>query len=181
MARYERRSKCADIFSASLFFYFLSSDSFGSDLNGTGTRSLVSHRMSSSTPSFHSLRTSKSRSRKSLFLRTGRPARIHISRRHLRISRPDRHGTEVQHPSVHVCARSRNMQPQHLIYPVRHDLGLQLNRLTDTQPQGLVAQGHLMTTETQDEDLRHSAAPKMNKPLTIPLRTIPRMDYKVYR
>ena len=41
------------------------------------------------------------------------------------------------------------MQPQHQMYPIRHDPGLQVN--------------HLTTTETQD--LIHSQAPKMNNPV----------------
>ena len=40
--------------------------------------------------------------------------------------------------------------------------GLQSNKLTAPQPQGPMAQGHLMTTETHDEDLIRSEAPKMN-------------------
>ena len=83
---------------------------------------LVSQRMRSSTPSFRSLRNSKSRSRKSLLLRIGCPVWIHISRRHLRISRPDlQRWNTISAPSLHVCARSRHMQPQHQMYPVRHD------------------------------------------------------------
>ena len=127
---------------------------------------LVSQRMRSSTPSFRSLHNSNSRSRKSLLLRIGCPVWIHISRRHLRISRPDlQRWNRISAPSLHVCARSRRMQPQHQMYPVRHDPGLQVNRLTAPQPQGPMAHGHLMATETQDEDLIHSPAPKMNNPV----------------
>ena len=80
---------------------------------------LVSQRMRSSTPSFRSLRNSKSRSRKSLLLRIGCPVWIHISRRHLRISRPDLQRWHIiSAPSLHVCERSRHMQPQHQMYPV---------------------------------------------------------------
>ena len=55
------------------------------------------------------------------------------------------------------------MQPQHQMYLVRHDPGLQLNKLTAPQPQGPMAQDHLMTTETQDADWILSLVPKMNK------------------
>ena len=53
------------------------------------------------------------------------------------------------------------MLPQHQMYPVRQDLGLYSNKLTAPQ-QGPMAQGHLMTTETHDEDLILLEAPKMN-------------------
>ena len=124
---------------------------------------LVSQRMRSSTPSFHSLRNSKSRSRKSQLLRIGCPAWYQISREHLGILRPDlQRWNIISAPSLHVCASSRHMLPQHQTFPVRHDPGHQLNRLTAPQPQGPMAQDHLMTTETQDEDLIDSPAPKMN-------------------
>ena len=113
---------------------------------------MLSQRMRSSTPSFHSLRSSKSRSRKSLLSRIGCPVWIHVSRRHLRILRPDlQRWNRISAPSLHACARSRHMQPQHPLYPIRHDPGLQVN--------------HLTTKETQDEDLIHSQAPKMNNPV----------------
>ena len=124
----------------------------------------ISQRMRSSTPSFHSLRNSRSRWRKSLLLRIGCPVWTHISRRHLRISRPDlQRWNRISVTSLHVCARSRHIQPQHQMYPVRHNPGPQLNRLTAPQPQGPMAQDHLMTTETQDEDLIRSQAPKTNR------------------
>ena len=56
------------------------------------------------------------------------------------------------------------MQPQHQMYPVRHSPGLQLNKLTAAGSHG---QDHLMITGTQDEDLLHSSAPKMNN-LVVP-------------
>ena len=40
-----------------------------------------------------------------------------------------------------------------------------IGNFADPQPHGPMAQGHLMTTETQDEDLIHSPAPKMNNPV----------------
>ena len=64
--------------------------------------------------------------------------------------------------SLHVRARSRHMQPQHQRYAVRHDPGPQWNRLTAPQPQGPMAQDHLMTTGTHDEDLILPQAPRMN-------------------
>ena len=48
------------------------------------------------------------------------------------------------------------------MYPVRQDPGLRSNKLTAPQPQGPLAQDHLMTTETRDEDLILPQAPKMN-------------------
>ena len=63
---------------------------------------------------------------------------------------------------LHVCARSRHMLPQHQMYPVRQDPGLRSNKLTAPQPQGPMAQGHLTTTETHDEDLILPQAPKMD-------------------
>ena len=37
-------------------------------------------------------------------------------------------------PSLHVCAKSRHMLPQHQIYQVRQDPGLHSNKLTAPQP-----------------------------------------------
>ena len=71
------------------------------------TPAVVSQRMRSSTPSFHSLRNSKSRSSKSLLLRIG----------------------------CHVWIRLRHLQPQHQVYLVLHDSGPQLNMLTASRPQ----------------------------------------------
>ena len=48
------------------------------------------------------------------------------------------------------------------MYAVPHDPGLQLNRLTAPQLHGPMAQDHLMTTETHDEDLILFPAPKMS-------------------
>ena len=45
----------------------------------------------------------------------------------------------------------------------RQDLGKYSDIVTAPQPLGPMAQGHLMTTEIQDEDLILSQAPKMNK------------------
>ena len=36
---------------------------------------------------------------------------------------------KISAPSLHVCARSRHMQPHHQMYPVRHGLGLESNML----------------------------------------------------
>ena len=57
------------------------------------------------------------------------------------------------------------MQPLALAVPTRQDLGTYLDKTMAPQPLGLLgpmALGHLMTTETQDEDLILSPAPKMN-------------------
>ena len=54
------------------------------------------------------------------------------------------------------------MQPQHQMYPVRQDPGLHSNKLTAPQPQGPMAQAHLMTTEAQDADLILPQALLMN-------------------
>ena len=53
-------------------------------------------------------------------------------------------------PSLHVCAKSRQMLPQHQIYQVRQDPGLQSNKLTAPQPLGPMAQDHPVTTGTRD-------------------------------
>ena len=104
--------------------------------------------------SFRNLYTAKRRSRKFLLLRIGCPAWIHISLKHLGILRLDlQRWNRISAPSLHVCARSRHMQPQHQMYPVRQDLGLHSNKLTAPQPQGPMAQDHLMTPETLDADL----------------------------
>ena len=53
------------------------------------------------------------------------------------ILRPDlQRWNRTSAPSLHVCARSRHMQPQHQMLPVRKDLGLHSNKLTAPQPQG---------------------------------------------
>ena len=64
--------------------------------------------------------------------------------------------------ALHICANSRRMLPQHQMFPVRQDPGLHSNRLTAPQPQGPMAQGHLMTIETHDDDLILPQAQKMN-------------------
>ena len=64
--------------------------------------------------------------------------------------------------SPHVCVSSRHLPPQHQMYPVRQDPGLRSNKLTAPQPLGPMAQDHLMTTETRDEDLIRPQAPKTN-------------------
>ena len=48
------------------------------------------------------------------------------------------------------------------MFSVRQDPGLQSNKLTAPQPQGPMARGHLMTTETHDEGLILPQAQKMN-------------------
>ena len=79
------------------------------------------------------------------------------------ILRPDlQRWNRTSAPSLHVCARSRHMQPQHQMLPVRKDLGLHSNKLTAPKPQGPMVQGHLMTIETHDEDSILPQAQKMN-------------------
>ena len=48
------------------------------------------------------------------------------------------------------------------MYPFRRDPGLRSNKLTAPQPEGSVAQNHLMTTETRHEDLILPQALKTN-------------------
>ena len=85
---------------------------------------------------------------------------IHISRKHLEITRVDlQRSNRISVPSLHVCANSRHMLPQHQMFP---DPGLNSNTLTAPQPHGPMAQGHLMTIETHDEDLILPQAQKMN-------------------
>ena len=64
--------------------------------------------------------------------------------------------------SLHVCARSRHLRPQHQMYPVRHDPGFQVNRLTAPQPQGPMAQDHLTTKGRRDAYLTFPQALLMN-------------------
>ena len=68
-------------------------------------------------------------------------------------------------PSLHACARSTEMWSQPQASQVLQHLGTSLVKTMAPQPQGPVAQDHLMTTGTQDEDLIHSPAPKMNNPV----------------
>ena len=118
--------------------------------------------MKSSMPFSLNVSTSKHRSRKFLLSRLGCPVWIHISRKHLENSRVDlQRWTEFQ---CHHCTyeQIRNMLSQHHMFPVRQDPGLHSNMLTAPQPQGPIAQGHLMTIETHDEDLTLPQAQKMN-------------------
>ena len=109
------------------------------------------------------LYTSKRRSLKFLLSRHGCPEEIHISRKHLEISRVDlQRWNRMSVPSPLVCASLRHMLPLHPMFPVREDPGLHSHRLTAPQPQGPMAQGHLMTIETHDEDLILPQAQKMN-------------------
>ena len=120
--------------------------------------------MKSSMPFSQNLYTSKRRSLKFLLSRDGCPVWIHISRKHLGILRLDLqrwNRISVLSPQV-VCASSRYIPLQHQMYPVRRDLGLRSNKLTAPQPQGPMAQDHLMTTETRDEDFILPHAPKTN-------------------
>ena len=99
-------------------------------------------------PFSQNLHTPKRRSLKFLLSRHECPVWIHISRKHLGILRLDlQRWSRISVPSPHVCASSRHMLPQHQMFPVRQDPGLHLNKLTAPQPQGPMAQGHLMTTE----------------------------------
>ena len=116
-----------------------------------------------SVPFSLNLYTSKRRSLKFLLSRHGCPVRINISRKHLDISRVDlQRWNRISVPSLQVCANSRHMLPQHQFFPVPQDPDLHSNMLTAPQPQGPMAQGHLMTTETRDEDLILPQAQKMN-------------------
>ena len=119
--------------------------------------------MKSSMLFFRNLYTSKRRSRKFLLSRIVCPAWIHISRKHLGILRLDlQRWNRILAPSLHVSARSRHMQLQHQMYPVRQDPGPHSKKLTAPQPQGPMAQGHPMTTETQHADLILRQALLMN-------------------
>ena len=51
---------------------------------------------------------------------------------------------------------------QHQMFLVLQDLGTSLVKTMAPQTQGPMVQDHLMTTETHDEDLIHTPAPKMN-------------------
>ena len=127
----------------------------GSDLHGMGTRSgsTTDEKLDA-----FKICTLKRRSHKFLL-----PVWIHISRKNLWIFRPDlQRWNRISAPSLHVCARSTHTQPQHQMYLVRQGPGLHSNKLTASQPQGPMAQDHLMTTETHHEDLILSPAPKMN-------------------
>ena len=127
------------------------------------TPALASQQTRSLTPSFHAIQ--KADRATSPFVLIGCPVWNHISRRQLRIFRPDlQKWNRTSAPSLHVCARSTHWQFQDQMYPVRHDPGFQVNGLMVLQQQGPMAQDHLMTTETQDEDLIHSPVPKMNHP-----------------
>ena len=109
------------------------------------------------------LYTSERRSLKFRLSQHGCSVWIHISRKHLEISRVDlQRWNRISVPSLQVCATSRHMLPQHQMFPVRQDPGLHSNMLTAPQPQGPMAQGHLMTIETHDEDLILPQAQKMN-------------------
>ena len=158
-----RRNKCADISDQPLLrilvlLMVLAPTSM------VWAPALEVQRMKSSMLSFRNLYTSKRRSRKSLLLRIGCPAWIHVSRKHLEILRLDlQRWNRISAPSLHVCANLRHMHPQHEMYPLRHDPGLQLNKLTAPKPQGPMAQDHLMTTETQDAGLILTLVPKMNR------------------
>ena len=130
----------------------------GDDLDGMGTRFGRKTRCLS----VKNLYTSERRSLKFRLSQHGCPAWIHISRKHLEISRVDlQRWNRISMPSLQVCATSRHMLPQHQTFPVRQDPGLHSNMLTAPQPQGPMAQGHLMTIETHDEDLILPQAQKM--------------------
>ena len=135
---------------------------------------LVSQLKRSSTPACHCLRNSKSRSRKSLLLRIGCPAWIHISRDHFKIFLPDlKRWNRISAPSLHDCPGSRHLQPQHRTYPIRCDPGLQSNKLTAPQPPNHMAQHHQPRKWTTPWS-RFTTIP-------LPLRTIPQRDYEVDR
>ena len=59
----------------------------------------------------------------------------------------------------------KRMQRQSPVDPARQDLGIYSDTAMAPQPlglSGLMAQGHLMTIEIQDDDMIRSQAPKMN-------------------
>ena len=135
----------------------------GHDLDGMGTRSgnTMDEKLDAPLSKFEY--TSKRRSVKFLLSRHGCPVWIHIPRKHLRILRLDlQRWNRISVLSPHVCANSRYIPPQHQMCPVRRDLGPRSNKLTASQPQGPMAQDHLMTTETRDENLILPQAPKTN-------------------
>ena len=72
----------------------------------------------------------------------------------------------------------KRMQRPSPVDPARQDLGIDSDIVTVHQPLGPMAQGHLMTIEMQDEDLRRSPCAK-RRLTTVPLRTIPQRDYEV--
>ena len=59
-----------------------------------------------------------------------------------------------------VQGRRRLSQPR--AFQVPQDLGTSFVKTMAPEPQGSMAQDHLMTTETHDKDLIHFPAPKMN-------------------
>ena len=68
-------------------------------------------------------------------------------------------------PLLQACARSKEIWSQPQAFQVPQDLRTSLVKTMAPQPQDLsgpMAQGPLMTTETHDEDLILSPAPKMN-------------------
>ena len=134
----------------------------GHDLDGMGTRSEVLWTRNSM-PFSQTLYTSKRRLLKFLLSRHGCPVWIYISRKRLKISRVDlQRRNRIPVSSLHLCANSRHMLPQHQMFPVRQDPGLHSNTLTAPQPHGPMAQCHVMTLETHDEGLILSQAQKMN-------------------
>ena len=56
-------------------------------------------------------------------------------------------------PSLHTCARLKQMLPLLQAFPAQQDLGPYQDRLMALQPQGPMAQDHLKTTGTQDADM----------------------------
>ena len=107
-------------------------------------------RMKSSTPSFQNLHTSKRRSRRFLLSRLGCLVWLHISRKHLGILRPDlQRWCKVET----YAASASNVSGSARSWP-------SLEQVDGSTAAG--SQDHLMITETHDEDLILSPAPKMN-------------------
>ena len=68
-------------------------------------------------------------------------------------------------PLLHACARSKEIWSQPQVFQVLQDLGMYLVKTMAPQPQGLsgpMAQVHLRTTGTHDEDLILPQAPRMS-------------------
>ena len=96
--------------------------------------------------------------------------------------------TEMSALSLLEDDRLNRMQRPSPVALAKQDLGTYSDKAMAPQPRslsGLMAQGHLITPEIQDENLIRSQAPKINNhevPFTkVPFRTKPQRDYKVDR
>ena len=125
-----------------------------------------------------SLYTSKRRSLKFLLSRHGCPVWPHLSLKHLETSRLDlQRWNRISVPSLHVCANSRHMLPQHQMFPVRQDPGLHSNKLAAPQPQGPMAQGHLMTIRNTRRRLDPFSSAEDERPRSAVLLQFPCEQY----